>query len=75
MEIVRYLREEKPRKPGGGRGSKTLRRKASLQKLQVSVHRAAFPQERRAGWAVLSPRETETQLKRDTESVYRGKNT
>lgn len=75
MEIIRYCREEKLRKPGGGRGGRTLGRKASLQKLQVSVHRAAFPQERRAGRAVLSPQETETQLKRDTESVYRGENT
>ena len=75
MEIVGYRREEKPRKPGGGQGGKTLGRKASLQKLQVSVHRAAFPQERRAAREVLSPQETETQLKRDTESVYRGENT
>lgn len=49
----------------------------------VPVHGAAFPsgeEGRPGGWAegereghpLLSPRETETPLKRDTESVYRG---
>ena len=86
MEIIRHSREGKTRAAGWGMRQQDLGRKASLQQAQSWSMERPSPQERRAGGAVwpdgereghplLSPRETETPLKRDMESVYRGEKT